>query len=96
MVVDNASYHNKEYEFAPSLNTKKADMQSWLTQKGISYTQDMLKPQLYKLIKLHEEQYKIFSIDKILSEHGHDVLRLPPYLPDLNPINGLGFNKKLC
>lgn len=35
VVVDNASYHNKEYEHAPSSNIKKADMQSWLAQKEI-------------------------------------------------------------
>lgn len=30
--------------------------------------------------------HKKFSIDKILAENNHTVIRLPPYHPDLNPI----------
>lgn len=86
VVVDNAAYHNKQYDLAPTSNTRKADMQAWLTQKGVEYDDDMLKPQLYQLIKTHKEQFKTFSIDKILAEHNHNILRLPPYHPDLNPI----------
>lgn len=41
---------------------------------------------LYQLIKKHKDQFKSFSIDKILAEHNHSVLRLPPYHPDHNPI----------
>ena len=46
----------------------------------------MTKAKLYDLIKLHKPQYKIFAIDCLLTEHGHTVIRLPPYHPDLNPI----------
>ncbi|XP_021199802.3 uncharacterized protein LOC110383347 [Helicoverpa armigera] len=86
LVVDNASYHNKQYDPAPTSNAKKADMQRWLSEKGIAFEDSMLKPQLYKLIKLYKNQHKRFSIDQILAEHNHSVLRLPPYHPDLNPI----------
>lgn len=61
IVVDNASYHNKDYDLAPNANTRKADMQSWLSEKGISFTSDMLKPQLYQLIKNNN--------NKIASKH---------------------------
>lgn len=86
LVVDNASYHNKQYEAAPTSNTKKADMQKWLQEKGIEYRENMLKPELYNLIKMNKELHKKFSVDKILAEQNHCVLRLPPYHPDLNPI----------
>lgn len=86
VVVDNASYHNKEYDKAPNSNSKKLEMQAWLTKNGINFTSDMLKPQLYNLIKGNRGHLKKYSIDKILLENGHDVLRLPPYHPDLNPI----------
>lgn len=86
LVIDNASYHNKQYDPAPSSNAKKSDMQRWLAEKGINYEKSMLKPQLNKLIKLFKEQHKKFSVDQILAEHNHSVLRLPPYHPDLNPI----------
>ncbi|XP_049869122.1 uncharacterized protein LOC126368921 [Pectinophora gossypiella] len=86
LVLDNATYHNKEYDVAPNENTKKTDMQTWLSKHGIPFTPDMLKPQLYQLIKSNKDRFKTYSIDKILNEHGHDVLRLPPNHLDLNPI----------
>ena len=46
----------------------------------------MLKPELYALIKQNKPTYKTFKIDAILANHGHSVLRLPPYHPDLSPI----------
>ncbi|CAK1584696.1 unnamed protein product [Parnassius mnemosyne] len=86
IVADNASYRNKEYDLAPNANSRKADMQAWLSAKGITFTSEMLKPQVYQLIKNNKDRFKTFSIDKIFKEHGHDVLRLPPYHPNLNPI----------
>lgn len=85
-IVDNASYHNKECDSAPNSNAKKAVMQVWLSDKQIHFTPEMLKPQLYDVIKINKQQFKKNFIDKIFNEHGHDVLRLPPYHPDLNPI----------
>ncbi|CAK1586058.1 unnamed protein product [Parnassius mnemosyne] len=86
IVADNASYYNKEYDLAPNANLRKADMQAWLSEKRITFTSEMLMSQLYQLIKNNKDRFKTFSIDKIFKEHGHDVLRLPPYYPDLNPI----------
>jgi hypothetical protein len=44
------------------------------------------KPELYEKIKIHKPNRQVYVIDKLLSEHGHSVLRLPPYHPELNPI----------
>lgn len=86
IVVDNAAYHNKQADPAPTSNSRKEVMVKWLQEKGIPFDEKMLKPQLFKLIKSNKEQHKTYSIDKILTEYGHSVLRLPPYHPDLNPI----------
>jgi transposase len=89
VIIDNASYHNKLVNPAPTSNSKKADMIQWLTRKDIPFSSNMLKPELYRLICLHKSIYKEFAIDKLLTESGHDVLRLPPYHPDLNPIENI-------
>lgn len=89
IVIDNASYHNKCLNPAPTSASKKADMQEWLSSKGIYYGSDMLKVELYKLILLHKPKYKEYAIDSIIKEKGHNVLRLPPYHPDLNPIENI-------
>jgi hypothetical protein len=46
----------------------------------------MTKVELYDLIKVHKPQYDTFAIDCLLADHGHTVIRLPPYHPDFNPI----------
>lgn len=38
--------------------------------------------------------HKEFKIDKMFSDHGHTILRLPPYHPDLNPIEEVWGVKK--
>ena len=39
------------------------------------------------LTKMHKpRKYESFSTDCLLAEHGHTVIRLPPYHPVLNPI----------
>jgi len=35
---------------------------------------------------VYKPQYETYAIHRLLADHGHTVLRLPPYHPDLNPI----------
>lgn len=85
IVIDNAPYHNFQLNQAPNSNSLKGDMVKWLRERNITFTDTMLKPELYELIKLYKPQYKTYKIDTILAEQGHSVLRLPPYHPYLNP-----------
>lgn len=86
IVIDNASYHNVEVNKAPNSNSKKVDMINWLCERGIEHDSKAFKPELYSLIKLHKDHNKVFVFDNLLKQSGHFVLRLPPYHPDLNPI----------
>jgi hypothetical protein len=54
IVMDNASYHTVQQQKTPTMNTKKAEMQQWLTANNISWDKCMIKPQLYELVKLHK------------------------------------------
>jgi len=38
---------------------------------------------------MHKPQYVALATDCLLAEHGHTVIRLPLYHPDLNPIEKL-------
>lgn len=60
-------------------------MQSWLTDNNISFDQMMTKPELYHIIRINKPEKK-YVVDELLREHGHEVVRLPPYHCDLNPI----------
>lgn len=85
IVMDNAPYHSICINKCPNLNTKKGDMQKWLTENNIEYNEGFTKPQLYELIKRHKPAPE-YEIDNLLKNHGHTILRLPPYHCDLNPI----------
>ena len=59
--------------------------QKWLTDHKIQFDASMLRPQLLALAKQNKPD-PTYVIDDVVREHGHEVLRLPPYHPDLNPI----------
>jgi transposase len=86
IVADNAFYHNVQLNQYPTSNASKGEILSWLDKRGIRYSSNMTKAELYDLIKMHIQQCETFEIDCLLAEHGHMVIRLPPYHPDLNPI----------
>ena len=50
-VMDNASYHSRRIEKVPTSNSRKGDMQDWLTSHGIEYPEQALKRELLSLIK---------------------------------------------
>ncbi|CAG4943652.1 unnamed protein product [Parnassius apollo] len=76
VVMDNASYHCVQVKKKPTMSSLKRDMQDWLRERNVEFTPDNTKSQ----------SEKIYVIDEILKASGHIVLRLPPYHPDLNPI----------
>jgi transposase len=86
VIIDNAPYHNIQINRAPNSNSRRADMISWLTEKRITFSPSMLKPELYSIIKRYKMQHIQYKFDAIFEENGHTVVRLPPYHPDLNPI----------
>ena len=52
-----------------------------------SLMKKMTKTKLYDLIKQHKENTcRQFQVDSYLQQHGHEVLRLPPYHCEFNPI----------
>lgn len=86
VVTDNAPYHNIQLQKAPNCNSRKADMIDWLISKNIPFSQNLRKPQLYEIIKNNKKRHIVYKFDHLLEVNGHVPLRLPPYHPDLNPI----------
>nr|XP_022913139.1 uncharacterized protein LOC111423981 [Onthophagus taurus] len=86
LVIDNAPYHNKQVNKCPTSTTRKMEMADWLRRRNINFCPQMTKPELYNIIKQNKPRYKEYELDKLLNDRNHDVLRLPPYHPDLNPI----------
>ena len=53
IVMDNAPYHTRvtDDSRSPTTATRKANMQEWLTARGIPWRAEMLKTELYTIIK---------------------------------------------
>lgn len=86
LVVDNASYHNVAVARDPTSATKKTDMISWLVQRNIPHDPKLTKPELYEIIKRFKNRQLQYVLDTEMEKYGYRVLRLPPYHPELNPI----------
>jgi hypothetical protein len=87
VVFDNAPYHSVQLDKPPTFSSKKSQMQEWLINHDVEIEQNFSKKQLWDLIK----PFKIVSnrryvTDEALRQHGHEVLRLPPYHCQYNPI----------
>ena len=86
IIMDNASYHNILSEHSPPtpLCSNKKIMQ-WLEQNKIHCRDDCLKPELVEILKKMAPE-PLYAIDEIARSHGHEIIRTPPYHPELQPI----------
>lgn len=89
IVMDNASYHNTRSSKIPTSNSCKAEIQNCLTHNSIPFDESSRKIELYDLIKKNKERFIMFKIDEIIKSTGFEIVRLPPYHPELNPIENI-------
>ena len=84
--MDNASYHNTlSRHSAPTATCKKDEIRSWLTKNGIPVRDDCLKAELVEILdKLAPAP--TYALDELATEQGHEIIRTPPYHPELQPI----------
>lgn len=61
-------------------------MVSWLQKKGVPCDLSMRKITLTELIEKNKPNKKQYAINSLFEHYGHTVLRLPPYMCELNPI----------
>lgn len=83
--MDNASYHVTQINKPPSMNDLKVDIQKWLTENGIYYEEFFTRAELMCLVN-ENKTTPIYEAEECLKQHGHEVLKLPPYHCDLNAI----------
>ena len=86
LVIDNASYHSKYSEDHPKSTWKKLNIPNGLKKRKIPYAKDALRPTPWKLAKEKRENYPANRLEKIAYKYGHEIVRLPPYHCQLNPI----------
>lgn len=87
LVIENGAYHNVPIERNITSASRKQEMLDWLIEKKLPADPKLTKPELYHIIQENKSRFPIqYKLDQLLEQHGHCVLRLPPYHPELNPI----------
>lgn len=86
IILDNASYHNALAEMsAPTPACSKARIRSWLEANKVPCGEDWVKAELLDILRRMAPE-PTYAIDEIARAAGHEVLRTPPYHPELQPI----------
>ena len=89
VVIDNASIHNTRAPGVPTIKTKKAELQKWLTEEGIDFLPTDYRTKLWEKARNHiKNSPKYFSLDRLVAERRPDITfeRLPPYHCEMNAI----------
>ncbi|KAL4153955.1 hypothetical protein QTP88_001788 [Uroleucon formosanum] len=86
IVMDNASYHSRLKDNFPKSNSRKAVVEEWLKNKNIEFSPLERLSELRERVKKLIPMYKRYELDEIALEMGHEVIRLPPYHCQYNPI----------
>ncbi len=86
IIMDNAAYHNVLSPVsAPTPSCKKERIRSWLEKNNFPVKEDCLKAELVDILTKVGPQ-PTYILDEIANKKGHEVLRTPPYHPELQPI----------
>lgn len=86
IIFDNASYHSLlSSNSAPTRKCSKARILNWLEKNKFICSSDCLKAELIELLDKHAPE-PTYLIDELAQQHGHEVIRTPPYHPELQPI----------
>ena len=87
IVMDNAPYHSVRLYRRPNTSWRKQDIVEWLQKKNLAFDEKSVKAELVSLAQqfVDKDENK-YVVDDLASKAGHEVLRLPPYHSNLNPI----------
>ncbi|CAJ0605443.1 unnamed protein product [Cylicocyclus nassatus] len=92
LVIDNAPYHTRQLERLPTSSSTKAQIQEYLEQKGIEVPAGATKAILVEKLRSYVNAQggysalRSYAAERICSELGVKLLRLPPFHCFFNPI----------
>ena len=84
--MENAAYHTAlSAHSVPTAAGRQKKSARWLSKNSIPIRDDCLQAKLEEVLdKLAPAP--IYALDDLAKEHGHEILRTPPYHPELQPI----------
>ena len=96
IVMDNAPYHKTLTDYSPPTpQCSKKRIKEWLELNNIFSRKDCLKAELVEILNKIAPQ-PLYIIDEIARSKGHEVIRTPPYHPNVIRRNDISrmHNKK--
>lgn len=86
IIMDNATYHNTLSAHSPPTPTcTKEQIRRWLLANHIPCEPDCLKAELVAVLQKIAPA-PIYEVDEMARLQGHEIVRTPPYHPELQPI----------
>jgi hypothetical protein len=83
--MDNASYHSAILNKAPSTNSRKSEIVDWIKKKNVTVDPTETRAELLQCVQPLKTR-KTHELDQIANERGHQVIRLPLYHCQYNPL----------
>uniref|UniRef100_A0A914VBY4 Tc1-like transposase DDE domain-containing protein n=1 Tax=Plectus sambesii TaxID=2011161 RepID=A0A914VBY4_9BILA len=96
LILDNASCHSQFDEKIPSMSMTGNKIRDWLRKNNIPFPEEVTKKALFDkcIAPLKKTDFNRHAVERIALESGVNILRLPPYHCDLNPIESVwGWDK---
>ncbi|TYZ59357.1 hypothetical protein PybrP1_007679 [[Pythium] brassicae (nom. inval.)] len=84
--MDGEAYHKCVLNPSPTQKWKKAEIQSWLIERGLLFESMAAKRQLLDPCH-HNNPKPMYAAVEIATRFGHEVLYTPPYHLKLQPID---------
>lgn len=85
IVMDNAPYHCRQVEKVPTAGSTKSEIKDFLIKNELFFDETYKKADLLEVLRTKLFTKKIV-IEQMAKQHGHEILRLPPYHCTFNPI----------
>jgi transposase len=85
-VMGNAPNHGKQVDKPPTKSSLKKDIMEYLRRHRVPCEEGMKKFTLFSLFEKFRPKKNVYHIDTLFAAHCHTVIRLPPYMFDLNPV----------
>ena len=84
IVLDRCPFHTVCRDGIVPSQMRKAELQHWLTDRGIGWAEQWLRARLMEEVDYHRDKKPM--VELFAEEQGHKLLFLPVHHPELNPI----------
>lgn len=82
--MDNAPYHSISINRTPNTSSKKDEISEWLKNKDVSFSPSETKSELLEIVLPFKSSEKMYELDQLANEMGHEVIRFPQKIRFIN------------